>query len=117
MSLDKFMNCTYDRINYNCGHFACDVWKDITGEDISSKMTPLIECIDVKTMPIRAKNQFIKLDKKESPCLVLMRSITMTLHIGVYYNGNVIHLRNDHVTENLPFAIATRLYKRLGFYK
>lgn len=117
MSLDKFMDCTYDRINYNCGHFACDVWKDITGEDISAKMLPLIECLDVKKIPIRAKNQFVKLDKKESPCLVLMRSITSSLHIGVYHNGNIIHLREDSVTENLPFAIATRLHRRLGFYK
>lgn len=117
MSLDKFFNKKYDRKTYNCGHFACDVWEDITGESIRDKMTPIIECVDTDNMPIRAKNQFVKLQRPESPCIVLMKSIRSELHVGVYNNGNMIHIREDSVVENLPLPVSTRFYTKVRFYK
>lgn len=117
MSLDKFMERKYDRLHYNCGHFVCEVWEHLTGQSIKDKMLPIIECVDTNNMPVHAKNQFVRLSKPQSPCIVLMKSIRSELHVGVYNNGNVIHIREDSVVENLPIPIATRFYTRLRFYR
>lgn len=117
MNLDQFLDRQYNRTSYNCGHFVCEVWQYLTGEDIRYKILPLIDCMDNKNRnPIFARRDFKPLQKPVSPCIVLMRSPQQELHVGVYYQGSVIHIREDSCVENLAAPIATRFSQRVRYY-
>jgi hypothetical protein len=107
MSIDDFLNKTFDSKNYHCGHFAAELYKHLTGIDKSNLAdSPSLE----------NSKGLIKLIAFQSPCLVFMRDLNKTFHVGVgITNDSVCHLRQEGVYVDSLQYIKT-IYQ-LSFYK
>lgn len=115
MSLDSFFDRRYNRQTYNCAHFVCDVWRSLTGRDIGTELEGFLKPPKERWTDPALRRKFRKLEKPESPCLVVMQRLRSVPHVGVYVRGKVIHLHESGV-EFLPLEVATRGFNKLGFY-
>ena len=95
--LDELMDKTWKK-GYTCHEFACDAWQKITGKELTLK----------KCKPI---------DALESPCIVfLYNNERSDSHVGVFYDGRVIHLGIRGV-QYVPLERITIGFKEWSFYK
>lgn len=90
--IDKYLDRTYDLATYNCGHFVADVWRDLTGEDISIICDSFVEG---KLNAFRQQRQ--DREKLACPpdvgfCGVLFRNTNNEIHAGIWIDGRVLHL-------------------------
>lgn len=115
MSLDSFLYKRYNRETYNCAHFACDVWKALTGQNIETELAGFLRPPKDRRVDPALRRHFRKLAQPESPCLVLMQRRKSVPHAGVYVRGKIIHIHELGV-EYLPVEVATRGFDKLGFY-
>jgi len=114
VNINAYFSRKYDDMSYNCLHFARDVWLDLTGEDLTAKLQGLLgEGRKLTKSHFRA---FRKLNQPLSPCLVLMTQLGKDPHIGVYFNGNVFHIRKSGV-EFLPANLACRWATSIRYYR
>lgn len=116
MSIDTFLTKRYNKNTYNCAHFVCDLWLHLTGEDISFKLTGFLVPKKDRKVSFSLFRNFTKLDKPQSPCIVLMQSRISDPHVGVFLNGRVIHIKENGV-EYQPMEVCTYGYDKIGFYK
>lgn len=112
MNLDKFFSKTYDEKNYNCLHFAAEVWKELTNQDLFE----LIENIINGKINKETKYQFESLTKATSPCIVIMKRRGCNSHVGIFYDNRVIHLTELGV-ECYNLDIASRGFNKLRFIR
>lgn len=115
MSIDQFYNRVYDRQTYNCAHFVTEVWAYITGCDITHIFKGFLLPPKDQYVGPELRRQFTKLDEPKSPCIVLMRRPKTVSHVGLYYRGKVLQIHERGV-EYMPIDIATRGFKKVGFY-
>lgn len=105
--LYALMQKRYDFLDYNCFHFARDVYLEIVGIDIESLFSQ-----DLFKIAPAARHSTILLRSPVSPCLVLFsRPALEQTHIGVWLDGNVLHL-SENGAKYEPLHDA-----RLGFIK
>lgn len=116
MSLDSFFERQYNRDTYNCAHFAVEVWRSLTGQDIEQELTGFLRPVRDRRTDPGLRRTFQKLACPESPCLVLMQRTKSTPHAGVFLRGRIIHIHERGV-ECLPPEVATRGFDRIGYYK
>jgi hypothetical protein len=95
-SVDEFLDRTFNLRNYNCWHFACEVWEKLTGQTINAQLNGLRQDILQNTVDGHA-DRLTKLDTPLSPCLVLMRRSKSLPHVGVFIHGRVLHLNEEGV--------------------
>lgn len=104
------IDCLLDRIwqkNYTCNEFACDAWKLIKGEDLSSKLES----------HLNGQSEFNSIEEQNSPCLVFMSNTdTSSSHIGIFYNEKVLHLTSKGV-QYVPLEIIALYFKKVRFYQ
>jgi hypothetical protein len=113
--LDDLFAIKYDRQNYNCAHFARDVWQRETGQDITETLSGFLLPPGERSVRANLRHKFKRLQTPKSPCIVLMHRKNSVPHVGVYLRDKVIHLHEKGV-EFMPLDIATRGFKKLGFY-
>lgn len=110
-SVEKFLSKEYDAKNYNCWHFACDVWSSITGQLYSAKQVDDYHTVSqLHERALQMTGAFVTLDKPVNPCFVLMRRQRLSPHIGIMIQGKVLHLNDkgaffdsfDHATACFP---------------
>jgi len=116
MSIDKYFERTYNRKRYNCAHLVCEVWKDITGEDLSQQMRGFFAGSGETTAIIGDLRNFQKLLKPVSPCIVLFQSPRMSPHVGMFIRGRVLHIQQRGV-EYQPLDVVSMNFKRVSFYQ
>lgn len=116
MSIDAFFNRKYDRNNYNCAHFVCEVWESITGEDLTHKLAGFLRSPDDRRAVLSDLRVFKRLDRPESPCLALMQRRGSAPHVGLFVRGRVLHIHEMGV-EFQPIDVASRGFEKIGFYK
>lgn len=114
--LDSFFTRRYNRQTYNCAHFCCEVWEELTGQNIEHDLEGFLRPPKERRTDPALRRKFQKLTKPESPCLVLMQRRGSVPHAGVFIRGKIIHLHELGV-EFLPVDVATRGFEKLGFYK
>ena len=84
--------------DYTCHDFACDAWKEITGKKL-----------------VLGKRK--EVDKPVSPCIVFLYNDSRSdSHVGVFYEGKVIHLAMRGV-QYIPLESLTHYFKKVSFYK
>lgn len=94
------------RSDYTCNELACEAWALVTGEDLSQRLNQFLNGGD----------GFDRLDKPVSPCLVFMYNSARTeTHIGLFYEGRVLHLA-AHGAQYVPLEFIVG-YKYCEFYK
>lgn len=116
MSIDAFFHRKYNRETYNCAHFVCDVWENLTGEQIAHKLGPLLLPPKERYVAPELRRHFRKLERPESPCVVLMQRRGSPPHVGIFVRGRVLHIHERGV-EFQPTDVASRGFERTGFYK
>jgi len=87
VTLDHFLDRRYEFNKYNCGHFVVEVWKYLTGEDLAGACKDFLQTGFQKTRRDR-----IRIEQPESPCLVVLTSRRTVPHVGIYWEGRMIHL-------------------------
>jgi hypothetical protein len=116
-SIDIYLN-RVPKQNYNCLDFVNEVWLGLFGGNVKERLDCLSSSIHatqgkILFAPVKG---FTKLSKPESPCFVVMQRKKLTPHIGIYYNGRMLHLRDNGV-EYQPLQVAKRYFTKIGFYK
>ena len=109
--LDEFLDKQFDFNSYTCADFVVEVWRFLTGEDLT-------ECKDEFTLRTQRMNLLSrreKLDEPVEPCLVLISRENETPHVGVYYDAKLIHLNSligvrRHKLEDLPKGYVVDFY-------
>ena len=95
--LDELMDRTWKK-GYTCHEFACEAWKKITGKELTLK----------KRKPIK---------QPKSPCIVfLYNNERSDSHVGIFYQGRVIHLGVRGV-QYVPLECLTIGFRKVSFYK
>lgn len=115
-SVDYFIMKQYDGRNYNCWHFACDVWSSLTGQVYCPD--PIDKLDNVSYLHERAlemTGQFTTLEKPKSPCFVLMRRQRIPPHVGIYLNGKVLAL-NERGASYVDLDHATACYPTVTYH-
>ncbi len=115
MSIDCYLGRRYNNRSYNCLHFARDVWYDLTGVDITDRLSGLFNPID---RIVKRENlaTFTRLDSPVDPCLVLMQRPRVDAHIGVFIRGKVLHIQPTGV-QFVPLEFASRGFKTVRYYR
>lgn len=111
MNLSQFM---FKQLSdeYTCLHFTRDVWKEITGEDLSKRLG---QTLDGEVKPGVFKN-FEILEEPKSPCLVYMLQLNSDPHIGVYIEDGMLHLAKTG-PEHFSLNLAGRGFTAFRFYR
>lgn len=103
-SLDIYLDRRYNSKSYTCYHFTSDVWKDLTGIDLSDVIHRLFTNGKLDRAHVK---RFVELDKPVSPCIVVMQRGRTVPHIGVYVDGSILHIHGTGVEFQNPVT-ATR---------
>ena len=107
-TIERLFTRPYHRRDYNCAHFAADVWRAFTGQDIAPFLIP-------ERATLAHRHCFRRVAKPTGgPLLVLMRRATEN-HIGVFHRGNVWH-KHAEGAECLPPALATLAFRDVRYY-
>lgn len=116
MSIDHFFHKRYDRDRYNCAHFVCDVWEHEAGVRIDEALDCFLKPVKERRARQSLRAAFEKLERPESPCIVLMQRKKSTPHVGVFLRGRVLHIHELGV-EFQPLDVVSRAFDKVGFYK
>lgn len=87
---ETYLGKTYRRGEYNCAHFAAEVWADLTGQDIKPMLCGLLP--DTGPTSISSLRRFVRIDTPVDPCLVLYTHPVLRPHAGIFVAGRVLHL-------------------------
>ncbi len=115
-SIDEFFQKKYNRSNYNCAHFASELWLKMVGEDISPKLCGVMTGLSDRKITFDLRRKFERLDSPVEPCLVLMQRPKTPPHIGIFLRGKVLHLKESGA-EFQPIDVASFGFTKIGFYK
>jgi hypothetical protein len=113
-SVDAYLDRTFDKKDYNCLHFAKEIWHDLTGVDISERLHGLWH---LPTKQIRRHNvrAFVRIQLPTDPCLALMQAPREAPHVGIYIRGRILHITTKGV-EFMPVEVAMRGFKNIRYY-
>lgn len=89
----ELMHKRYDKERYHCVHFAVDVWKAATGNDLSAQFNALLGSVSSLRAVQAAWDGFTEVCDPVDPSMVLMRRGDGLYHLGVFWHGRVLHLR------------------------
>lgn len=114
MSIDPLLDRVYNRRTYNCFHFAADAWRHITGEDT----------LDAVFYHSFGRNDLVNMFKhvRRVPgptvgaSIVLMENRIGDRHIGICYQGRLLHLSEQGV-QYMPFDAYVVFYRNMRFYQ
>ena len=113
IDLSKYADIKYDDRSYNCLHFAVDIYKDLTGQDMGLFVDELMTDKDHRTInPSKLKN-FTQIPTPISPCLAIMRG--QAVHAGIYHSNAIIHLTEAGI-QSTPTHIAQVQYGNISYY-
>lgn len=114
LDLKKYGDVKYDDLNYNCLHFAIDVYRDLTDINLSFDVIDLCTTRTQRRICPEKLRQFVLIDAPIDPCIAVMRS-PMGAHCGVYTNGSIIHLDSDGIKSQPPH-IAQLHHQSVKYY-
>jgi hypothetical protein len=112
MNLDKYFNKTYDEKNYNCLHFAADIWYELTGINLISDINKIINSRLTKS----EIKHFEKLNCPQTPCVVFMQRKNCRPHVGIHIDGSIFHL-TELGPQYLKIDIVRRGFTKLRYVR
>lgn len=116
MSVDRFLDRKYHADNYNCAHFVCEAWDEVTGEPMGDRLRSFLLPRGERTATYPLRRAFKRLDRPASPCLALMRRVGIAPHIGIFKNGRILHITESGVRFE-PFSLAVMHFNKVEFFK
>lgn len=104
-SLDDLFD-RYRSRTYNCWDHTNEVWYRLRG--IKLKVGTVLA--------LSAARDLRRIPKPTSPCIVLMEHPLLEKHVGVFFDGQIIHLAARGV-EYMPVDVVTRSYATVRYYQ
>lgn len=108
------LNWEFNYSTKNCWHFCQEFWKDLTGQDLGN-LSPGLVRSQFRAAVEEHHVNFIKLDTPQSPCLVVATRPKLTPHIGIYYQGKVVHAKLTGASYE-PLEVFSRGFKTITYY-
>lgn len=95
--VDKYLSKRFSLKSYNCWHFALDVWEDITGERLYDFTPAELNKGELQLAAQDATHRFVRVPENHhrQPLFALATTPRDSPHIGVLFNGRVLHLRKE----------------------
>ncbi len=116
-SIDPLMSRQFDRDHYHCVHFLIEAGKHLFDYDYSHCFLGLTGSLDNPLEPSKqGMNATEKVDKPNSGTIVLMIALDNKHHVGLYYDGRVLHLPETGARFDMLRSI-NRQYKKVWFYE
>ena len=98
MNIDRYLDRQYHKSKYNCAHFVCDVWKDITGQDISISLQAVLTGPGARKLHTQALKAFEAVAVPLPLALVLFQAGRNAPHVGIWLDGRVLHITDKGVS-------------------
>jgi len=117
LDTNKYLSRCFDQRFYNCFDFVREIWLELTSVDLECQTKD--QCIDPVELNERAlgvSNKLRRLSFLEDPCLILFQRPRLAPHIGVFYTGKVLHLR-ERGPMYQPLSQITPLYPEMSYYQ
>ena len=107
-AFDNLMGRNFMPGKYECGHWAEEAWRELTGSGIEGALTGNLARFAARRKFIRSKNPL-------SPSVVLFQRRGTRPHAGIYLDGRVAHLRPTG-PEIMPLDVVALGFDRAIFY-
>lgn len=111
--VDDFLN-RVPGPNYECFDFAREVWLESFGEDVGDQLAVLVS--EIKKLVPSEYRRIQKLNGPVDPCFVVMQRHRTVPHIGIFHQGQVLHLFGTGAMFD-SFRNATRRYRKVTYYR
>ena len=115
-SIDPLFYREDERDNYNCAHLVSEAYKLLFGIDADKILNSFLMPAKSRSASVDIRKSFIKLEKPESPCIVLMRRVGSTPHVALFYKGKALHITSMGV-QYQPLDVVTQGFQKIRFYK
>lgn len=112
MNVSDYLARQYHPAEYNCLHFARDVYYELTGIDIRERLEEVF--VDPATLGPGHVRAFHAIESPADPCLVVMTRGRET-HIGVYLHGRLLQL-NPQGASFPQFDLVRPTYRKVRFF-
>lgn len=118
--VDKYLGKRFHLQHYNCWHFVRDVWFEITGHMLYDYTPAHTTRSEMWLAATDAQCRFKEVKDWHThgfndPLIVLMQRAKDTPHIGVLFEGKLLHLRPEGVIYQ-PLDVASVGFSRVLFY-
>ena len=115
MNFDKYFDKVYNSAKYNCAHFVCEVWQDLTGDDLSWALAGSPAGLDARKLHAHRLASWTLLKAPVSPCIALFQAGRKDPHVGIFLEDKILHITEDGVNwssiENVMLC-----FNRVRFY-
>lgn len=82
----------YHPDTYNCAHFVCDVWDEVTGTKLGDRLKSFLLPGNVRTAAMSVRHGFTRLPGPKENSLAMMNMSLLNPHIGIYCKNRILHL-------------------------
>src|SRR5262245_60587969 len=116
MNLDKYFLKKYNSKTYNCAHLVVDVWKEVTGQDITKILGTFLAGEEDRDASKMGREWMIPIENPIDPCFVIFRLSKVAPHCGMYLRKRVLHITPKGVYFQ-PLEVIAFYYPRRRFYQ
>src|SRR6187431_3040755 len=113
--VDRYLVKEFREDTYNCFDLVREAWLELTGVDLGSQTPTKGSGESYEARAVKVANTLRPLQVKENPCIVLMRRKRMEPHVGIFYNGRILHM-NSRGAEYRDFDQVTVPYSMIDLY-
>jgi hypothetical protein len=113
--IDKFLDRMPSK-DYNCLDFVREVWLEIVGTDLKEQLDKMCFSVSCESISLASLHHFTRYSKPVNPCFVVMQRLRLSPHIGIFYNGRILHMTEQGV-EYQPIQVAKRYFTKIGYYR
>lgn len=116
MSVDQYMGRVYDSRHYNCAHFTCDVWCDLTGKDLRPYLLGLFSDRLCSSLMSSAMREFKQSPAPVDPSIAILQFHREAPHAGVYLRGRLLHISSTRGVRFDKLSDIASQAKKVRFY-
>ena len=109
MDWQQIERVKYDKQRYCCEHFLIDIYRELTGIDLTNKL------LTSGFFNAQKLRNFRQVETPKQLTIVLFRDKAKA-HVGLWYDNKVLHLSEQGVLLQ-PLDMAKMGFKRVNFYE
>lgn len=116
MTLDALLDRTFDIERYNCTHYVCDAFRELTGDDA---LTAILrgflagpQAQEIRRGDLRALR---RLPAPRDHCIVLLQRPGRAPHVGIFTAGRIAHMTAAGPALE-PLDVVRIGFKKVKFY-
>lgn len=111
----RYTSKQYNDDNYDCLHFACELYQDITGINVSDDVFVMCQNTGKRIVNPSKLREYQPLSAPKSPCFALMHRADGKTHAGVYIDNCIIHMTRGGL-QYIPPHLLTISYPVINYY-